>query len=58
VSVLENVKGAAAALTDALAQFGERAPHVAQLTVTVGGITVTVQPKPEPSKACPSCGRP
>jgi hypothetical protein len=55
---LSATKQAAAHLTDTLAAIGERIPPVAQLTVSAFGVTVTVNPKPEPPRPCATCGRP
>lgn len=38
------IKDAAALLTDTLAMLGERMPGLTQLTLTTGGVTVTVVP--------------
>ena len=58
--MIDRIKSAAAWLTDTLAAAGERYPGLAQLTVTMAGVQVTVVPKPPepPRPACPSCGRP
>jgi hypothetical protein len=49
-------KATAASCVDLLATVGERMPGLAQLTISAGGITATVTPKPEPHAACPTCG--
>lgn len=54
---LDVLKAKLAAVTDALAEVGARLPALAQVTVSAGGVTVTVNPKPpEAPKVCPSCG--
>lgn len=53
----ERVKAIMASVTDMLASIGERMPAVAQVTASVGGVTVTVQPKPPPPSGCPTCGK-
>lgn len=58
LAALERVKAAAASLTDALAEVGARAPGLAQVTVSAGGVAVTVTPKPEAPKPCATCGKP
>lgn len=59
---LAAVKLGAARLTDGLALLGERLPSLASLTISAGGVTATVTPKPPapppPPSACPSCGAP
>lgn len=51
------VRSAAALLTDTLALLGERMPGLTQLTLTAGGVTATVVPRPPASPAvCPNCG--
>lgn len=61
MTILDTVKRGAALLTDALASVGERMPGLSQVTVTMGGASVTVVPKPAPAPppaSCPSCGAP
>lgn len=49
---------ALAAVTDALAAVGERMPGVSQVTVTLGGASVTVVPRPPPAPpTCATCGK-
>lgn len=59
---LAAVKLGAARLTDGLALLGERMPGLAQLTISAGGITATVTPRPPAApplpSACPTCGAP
>ena len=60
MTITTTIKGALASITDALADLGERAPNLAQLTVSAGGVTVTAQPKPPappPPATCPTCGK-
>jgi hypothetical protein len=55
------VKQGAATVVDALADLGERMPGLAQITVSAGGVTATVTPKPPaaaPASVCPHCGKP
>lgn len=56
--IVDTVKRIAAALTDHLAAIGERLPGLASLTISAGGASVTVTPKPEPPLTCPACGKP
>jgi hypothetical protein len=59
VSLFDVVKRGAAALTDGLAVIGARMPGLSRVTITAGGATVTVTPKPpSPPPACPTCGAP
>jgi hypothetical protein len=60
MTIKTTLASALASLTDALADLGAQAPHLAQLTVSAGGVTVTAQPKPPappPPATCPTCGR-
>ncbi len=58
--MLDKLRTAAAYVTDTLATIGERMPGLAQITVSAGGVTATVTPKPPaapPAAAtCPHCG--
>lgn len=59
MTILDHVKRGAAALTDRLATIGERMPGLSSVTITAGGVTATVTPKPPaspPPSACPTCG--
>ena len=56
--MLDTMKRAAAAITDGLAAIGERLPGLASFTISAGGASVTVTPKPEQPPTCPACGRP
>jgi hypothetical protein len=62
VKLLDMIKSGAATVTDHLAAVGERMPGLAQLTVSIGGVTATVVPKPPapppPAPTCPACGGP
>ncbi len=57
--ILAAIRNGAAAVTDALAAVGERMPGVSQVTITLGGASVTVVPTPPPAPpTCPTCGKP
>ena len=59
MKVLDTIKTSAAWVTDRLAEVGARMPSVTQVTLTLPGVQVTVQPKPpEPPKVCVTCGKP
>lgn len=59
MKALDKVKTAAAWMTDRLASVDERMPGVAQLTLTLPGVQVTVTPKPpDPPKVCATCRKP
>lgn len=62
MTIVATVKRGAAALADTLATIGERMPGLASLTITAGGVTATVTPKPPapppPPSTCPHCGAP
>lgn len=57
MSTLDAVKRAAATLTDTLASIAEKVPPLAQVTLSAGGASVTVTPKPPEQPRCPQCGK-